>query len=113
MSPTIPALFSETSSDPWFWISLVCLTGWGYFIAFEAPRNWWRIPRELRDRIGAVLNRAIYIEPGKQVVFRSRERFLEVACEVTFHSLAEREGELRGVPPRVFEIRRGRKDFDA
>ncbi len=99
--------------DPWFWISLVTLSGWAYFIAHEAPRNWWRIPRDYRDRIGAVLNRPVIIEPGRAVVFSSRDRFLEVACDVVFQTLAEGECVQRGVPPEVFAARRGRKDFDA
>ena len=119
MSPTIPALLSEVSSDPWFWISLVCLTGWAYFIAIEAPRRWWRAPSDLRRRIDNVLGRLFVVkaereyESDRGFQFSSFARFCETASEVLLRSLAEEELKSRGVPPEVFAARRGRKDFDA
>ena len=96
-------------ADPWFWISIVSISGWIYFLFRDLPRNYWRIPADLRRRISNVLGRPILLlEPeAKAVFFVDQDRFCKTAAEVLLHSLAEREAESRGVPPEVFTAHRG------
>jgi hypothetical protein len=93
--------------DPWFWISIVSISGWIYFLYRDLPRNYYRVPADLRRRISKVLGRPILLEAERGVILVDQNRFFKTAAEVLLHSLAEREAESRGVPPEVFQARRG------
>lgn len=105
-------------SDPWFWISVVSITGWLFFLFHDLPTNYWRIPRDLRRRIDMVIGRLFVIkadndeESDRAFQIQDRNRFFEIASEVLLRNLAEQECRSRGVPPEVFSARRGGR-FDA
>jgi len=105
-------MLGTVKNDPWFWISLVSISGWLYFLFRDLPRNYWRIPADLRRRIERVLRRPIVFfedtaEKDKVVFFSDRDRFCVTAAEVLLRKLADGEGLSRGVPPEVFAARRG------
>lgn len=102
-------MIEGVQNDPWFWISIVSISGWIFFLWRDLPRNYWRIPADLRRRISNVLNRPILLllEPERLIFFNDQNAFCKTAAEVLLHSLAERAAESRGVPPEVFTHRRG------
>ncbi len=105
-------MIDNVQHDPWFWISLVSITGWIFFLFRDLPRNYWRIPADLRRRIERVLHRPILFfedqaDKDKILFFADRDRFCVTAAEVLLRKLADGEGLSRGVPPEVFAARRG------
>jgi hypothetical protein len=105
-------MIEGVQADPWFWISIVSISGWIFFLFRDLPRNYWRIPADLRRRISKVLGRPIIFfeetaEKDKVVFFSDRDRFCVTAAEVLLRKLADGEGLSRGVPPEVFAARRG------
>lgn len=107
-------MIEGVQSDPWFWISVVSISGWIYFLFRDLPRNYWRLPADLRRRIERVLRRPILFfdntaEKDKVLFFSDRDRFCATAAEVLLRHLADGEGLSRGIPPEVFAARRGER----
>lgn len=105
-------MIENVQSDPWFWISIVSISGWIFFLWRDLPRNYWRVPADLRRRIERVLRRPIILfektaDKDKVVFFSDRDRFCVTAAEVLLRSLADGEGLARGIPPEVFAARHG------